>query len=59
MVVEIDKAGRPSSVKILKGHPILATAVLEAIKQWRWKPLRLNGVPVEAEDTITVNFEPR
>jgi TonB family protein len=57
--VEIDKAGKPTSVKILKGHPILAAAVLEAVKQWRWKPLRLNGLPVKADSTITVNFEPR
>ena len=59
MEVEIDKVGKPTSVKILKGHPILAAAVLEAVKQWRWKPLTLNGVPVEADSTITVNFEPR
>lgn len=57
--VEIDKAGKPASVKVLKGHPILATAVLEAVKQWRWKPVTLNGLPVEADSAITVNFEPR
>ena len=56
---EIDKSGKPSSIKILSGHPILAAAVLDAVKQWRWKPLKLNGVAVEAETTITVNFEPR
>lgn len=56
---EIDKTGKPSSVKILSGHPILAAAVLAAVRQWRWKPLRLNGEAVEAETTITVNFEPK
>jgi len=56
---EIDKKGKPSSVRVLEGHPILATAVLEAVRQWRWKPLKLNGVAVEAETTITVNFEPK
>jgi periplasmic protein TonB len=56
---EIDKPGKPSSVKILSGHPILAAAVLNAVRQWRWRPLKLNGVPVEAETTISVKFEPK
>jgi len=56
---EIDKTGKPSSVKILSGHPILAAAVLEAVRQWRWKPLKLNGMGVETETTITVKFEPK
>ena len=56
---EIDKTGKPSSVKILSGHPILAAAVLDAVRQWRWKALKLNGVAVETETTITVKFEPK
>jgi len=56
---EIDKTGKPSSVKILSGDPILAAAVLDAVRQWRWKPLKLNGVGVETETTITVKFEPK
>jgi TonB family protein len=57
--VEIDKAGLPSSIKILKGNPVPANAVVVAVKQWRWKPLKLNGVAVEAVTTIAVNFEVR
>ena len=56
---EVDKTGKPSSVKVLKGDPALAAAVVEAVKKWRWNPLKLNGVAVEAVTTITVNFEPR
>jgi TonB family protein len=57
--VEIDKTGMPSSIKVLKGHPVAANAVVKAVKQWRWKPLKLNGVVVEAVTTIAVNFEVR
>src|SRR5437868_13967768 len=56
---EIDKTGKPSGVKILSGHPILAAGVLDAVRQWRWKPLKLNGVTVETKTTITVKFEPK
>jgi len=55
--VQIDKAGKPSSIKILKGNPLLIGPVIDAVKQWRWKPLRLNGEAVEAATIITVNFE--
>lgn len=56
---QIDKTGKPSSVNALRGDPVLAAAVVEAVKKWRWKPLKLNGAAVEAVTTITVNFEPR
>ena len=56
---EIDKEGRPKAVRVLKGNPVLSALVLEAVKQWRWKPLELNGQAVEASTTIVVNFEPR
>ena len=38
--VEIDKAGVPTSIKVLKGNPVAANAVVMAVKQWRWKPLK-------------------
>jgi TonB family protein len=57
--VEIDKAGMPSRIKVLKGNPAAANAVVVAVKQWRWKPLKLNGVAVEAVTKIAVNFEAR
>ena len=57
--VQVDKAGMPSSIKVLKGNPVATNAVVIAVKQWRWKPLKLNGVAVEAVTTIAVNFEVR
>lgn len=56
---EIDKEGRPTAVRVLKGNPVLSPAVVDAVKQWRWKPLKLNGKAVEVSTTIVVNFEPR
>jgi protein TonB len=56
--VEIDKTGTPTSVKLLSGDPVLAVAVMDAVKKWRWKPYKLNGTAVEVETTISVHFEP-
>jgi TonB family protein len=35
----------------------LEQAVLETVKQWRYEPAALNGVPVEVITTLTVNFQ--
>jgi TonB family protein len=37
-------------------HPRLATAALEAVRQWRYQPTLLNGEPVEVLTTITIDF---
>jgi hypothetical protein len=57
--VEIDQAGMPSRIKVRKGKPVAANAVVMAVKQWRWKPLQFNRVAVEAVTTIAVNSEAR
>jgi protein TonB len=56
--VTIDKQGYPKTIRVSKGDPVLAQAVLRALPQWRWKPFKLNGEAVEVQTTITVNFEP-
>lgn len=54
----IGKDGSVKNLKILKGHPMLAKAATDAVKQWHYKPYLLNGQPVDVETQITVNFMP-
>ena len=53
---EIAKDGSIQNLRLLSGHPMLAPAALEAVKEWKYKPYILNGEPVEVETTITVKF---
>ncbi len=53
---EISKDGSIQNLRLISGHPMLAPAAIEAVKQWRYKPYILNGEPVEVETQITVNF---
>ena len=48
--------GRVQSVRILRGAPVFDDAAIEAVKQWRYQPLLLNGVPTEFILTVTVAF---
>ena len=48
--------GRIIDTKIIAGHPLLASAATDAIRQWCYRPTLLDGSPVETLSTITVNF---
>ena len=53
---EVDTRGHVKAVKILRGHPLFDDSALEAVKQWRYQPLLLNGEPTGFILTVTVNF---
>lgn len=53
---EISKDGSIQNLRLISGHPMLAPAAIEAVKQWKYKPYLLNGEPVEVETTVQVNF---
>ena len=52
----IDKEGNVYKLELISGHPLLAPAAIEAVKQWKYRPYLLNGTPIEVETQIQVNF---
>jgi periplasmic protein TonB len=52
----ISKEGAIENLQLISGHPMLAPAAIEAVKQWKYKPYLLNGEPVEVETQVQVNF---
>jgi periplasmic protein TonB len=53
----IAKDGSVQSLTVASGHPILAQAAVDAVREWRYRPYVLNGEAVEVETLITVNFK--
>src|SRR5437764_7419394 len=53
---EISKDGTIENLRLMSGHPMLAPAAIEAVKQWRYKPYLLNGEPVAVDTQVQVNF---
>jgi periplasmic protein TonB len=53
---EVDTRGYVKAVKVLRGHPLFDDSAMEAVKQWRYQPLLLNGEPTGFILTVTVNF---
>lgn len=52
----ISEQGSVEDLRVIKGHPLLIKRALEAVRQWRYKPTVLNGVPVRVVTRITVRF---
>jgi len=53
---QISKDGSIENLSLISGHPMLAPAAIEAVKQWRYKPYMLNGEPVAVDTQVVVNF---
>ena len=56
LAIVIGKDGSVEEIKLVSGHPLLAPAAMEAVKQWTYKPTMLNGQPVQVQTQVTVNF---
>jgi periplasmic protein TonB len=58
VVVEavISRKGTIESLRVVSGPLMLQNAALDAIREARYRPFRLNGEPTEVQTTITVNF---
>jgi periplasmic protein TonB len=52
----IDKGGNIEQLELINGQPKLVVAVIEAVKQWKYKPYLINGEAVKVETTIRVTF---
>src|SRR5579871_468235 len=55
----IGKDGHVQDLKVIKGHPLLVQAALDAVKNWVYRPTLLNGEPVEVSTTIDRSEERR
>ena len=52
----VDEQGHVQSVKVLRGHALLAKAATDAVEQWEYEPLKLNGTPTPFQLTVSLWF---
>ncbi|MBI2678093.1 MAG: energy transducer TonB [Candidatus Koribacter versatilis] len=48
--------GNVAEATVLSGHPLLNDAALDAIKQWTFEPMTVDGAPAETQTKIRVRF---
>lgn len=56
LTVIVGKTGDVEDVQLVSGHPMLAPAAIEAVKQWKYRPYLLNGDPIAVDTQVQVNF---
>lgn len=52
----LDRDGNVEEVHVLRSIPLLDQAAVDAVSQWKFRPVLLNGQAVPAIMTVTVNF---
>jgi TonB family protein len=51
-----DEQGNVIGARVLKSIPLLDQAAIDAVKQWKYEPIRINGKPRKILFTVTVRF---
>jgi TonB family protein len=54
----VGKDGKISNLKFVSGPPVFHDAAFDAVRQWLFKPAKLNGQPIEQSTQIRVDFKP-
>jgi TonB family protein len=57
--VRLTQDGRIEVQKLLEGDTVLADAAIAAVKQWRGKPVWMNGKPINVISTVSFEFHLR
>jgi protein TonB len=52
-----DIYGRVQKVKVLRSIPLLDQAAIDAVRQWQYEPMIINGRPRGVIFTVTVRFQ--
>jgi protein TonB len=52
-----DIYGRVATVKVLRSIPLLDQSAIDAVRQWVYEPMVINGRPRGVIFTVTVRFE--
>jgi TonB family protein len=48
--------GKVTKIRFLSGPSMLQKSAIDAVGKWRYKPVCLNGVPVNVDTTISVTY---
>ncbi len=56
MLAVISKDGSVKDLHVIKGHRLLRSAAKSAVRNWRYRPYAIHGVPVDVSTLVSVDF---
>lgn len=54
LLASVSRQGVVRNVRVVEGHPLLAGAAVDALRQWRFRPATVDGLATES--SVTVDF---
>jgi TonB family protein len=57
LTIIVGKDGAVKDWEVENGDPLLASATVEAVRQWRYTPCTINNVPEDVLSEVTLNFQ--
>jgi protein TonB len=58
VALTVDRTGATKDIRVLSSpDQTLTDSAIAAVSQWRYTPYKLNGVTVDAQSTVEVNFK--
>jgi TonB family protein len=57
LLLRIGTDGSVEDATLLSGEPILGRAAADAVEQWRYSPVQMDGEPVNVLTSVTFSFE--
>ncbi len=57
--IVIDEDGSVTSAELVRSIPALDSAALEAVRQWKFEPTRVDGKPVKVRHVVALTFSRR
>lgn len=54
--IVIGRDGSVENIQLLSGHPLFVQPAREAVSQWKYRPVMLNGNPTSVVTVVDVNF---
>jgi TonB family protein len=58
MKILLGTDGKVKEIKVVEGNPLINSSAEDAVRQWEYRPFRMNGQPVEVESEVTIQFNP-
>jgi protein TonB len=57
ITAHVSTTGTVTDVRVIKGHPLLNAAAMDAVKRWKYQPFMLNGQAIENDINVQVKFD--
>jgi TonB family protein len=56
LLVVVGEDGKTHDIRLVRGHPLLAQAAMDAVKSWKYTPASCPSGPVSVESLVLVSF---